>query len=85
MTDSEMKPVNVPLPKPLGDEGVELSNEQLERVAGGKLTEGDIEEYRTIMDVYRKRGWTKEQFVAGYDFLGAEEQREIAELVEKYW
>ena len=85
MTDSKMKPMNAPLPKPKGEEVFELSNEKLERIAGGKLTEFDIAEHRDIIAQYKKRGWTKEKYVAGYVFLGAEEQREIAELVEKCW
>ncbi len=85
MTDNELKQTNIPLPKPEGEEGIELSNEQLEHIAGGKLTELDIEEYREIMAHYKKVGWTKEKFVAGYDFLGTDKQQEIAELVEKYW
>ncbi|MGI6221439.1 MAG: hypothetical protein ACOYIP_06200 [Coriobacteriales bacterium] len=78
MTDSELKPMNVPLPKAMDEEGFELSDEQLESVAGGKLSDQDIGEYRTIMAHYKKAGWTKEKFVAGYDFLESQQQQEIA-------
>ena len=77
MTSSELSPI--------GKEAFELSDEQLERIVGGKMTGNDIDEYLELIAIYKKNGWTKEKFIAGYDFLGPEEQREIAGLVEKHW
>ena len=86
MADYKMKQMSVPLPKPADGEGVELGDEQLERIAGGKLTEHDLEQYKEIMVHFRdERGWTKEKFVSGYAFLPQDEQSQIAELVEQYW
>ena len=85
MTDNELKQVNVPLPKGTVEEGIELDDEQLERIAGGKLTEQDAEQYKEIMGLFKKKGWTKAKFLDGYDYLSPEEQADITELVEKYW
>jgi len=80
-----MKSMNIPLPKGAVEEGVELDDEQLERIAGGKLTEQDAEQYKEIMELFKKKGWSKAKFLDGYDYLPQEEQADIAELVEKYW
>ena len=80
----KMESLRAKLPQPADGDGVELTDELLEGIAGGVMSDDDAAAYLEIMAYYKKGGWSKEKFVDGYSFLGSEQQ-DIAALVEKHW
>ena len=70
---------------PMDMEGLGLTDEQLEALAGGKLEGDDLEPVLRVMRIFKERGWTKTRFVSEYASVLMVSPEELGALADQHW